>query len=798
MSLAAMGLVAAAGAARAQGQPPSVCAAPDSIAVRGNVRVTEAALREQAGLVPGVTLSYPAVRRVITTLMETGQYDDVVIECAPAAGGGATILTVSVVERPLLASARIEGVERISAGSARDRVDLLVGRPVDPAQVARVVTRLDSLYAASGYYLARIRVDTAMVDGEAALTFSVDEGRRLAVSGVRIQGNDAVGARTIVSSMQTRPEGFLWWRKGEFDDDKFAVDLAERIPELYARRGFIDLQVLGDSLIVNEELGKAEVQVTLREGPRYRVGGFEVNGSRILSGEDIARFYPFGERRRGLGDVVRGLVRRDRDDGTFDQAAWDEATQAVQGAYSNRGYIFARVTPVAERTYLGPDSIPTVNLRWEVVEGSPAIINRVDILGNDITSESCIRDQLFVLPGDIYSQQNLVRSWQNIGNLGFFETPLPTPSQTPTDDGDIDIVFHVKEKKTGNVNFGASVGQGTGLGGFIGFDQPNLFGQCKRGSLQWQFGRYINDFSLSYSDPRIRGSRVSGMTTAYHNRSRFVIRDIGRSTRTGAQLRFGFPLLGSRLTRVYVDYGGERVSYGQEGLVGGIECNNCFRSTVGLSLENDTRTGMPFPWAGTRQSLGAQFNGGPLGGSSDFQRYTGEMQSYATLATFGENVMGSQPLFLTLGLSVRAGALFGNPGPFFVSQSFSLGGVQYGEQLRGYDEFSLTPGGFIVDADQQQAQRESFGNAFYTSSIELGLRLTQQMKIAAFYDVGNIWSRPRDFDPTRLYRGAGAGLSVVTPLGPLGLDLGYGFDRVDAAGRKDPKWQVHFKFGQVF
>jgi outer membrane protein insertion porin family len=72
------------------------------------------------------------------------------------------------------------------------------------------------------------------------------------------------------------------------------------------------------------------------------------------------------------------------------------------------------------------------------------------------------------------------------------------------------------------------------------------------------------------------------------------------------------------------------------------------------------------------------------------------------------------------------------------------------------------------------------------------------MYVDAFYDAGNLWERPRDFDPTRLFRGAGFGASLVTPLGPLGVDLGYGFDRVDAFGHKDPKWQVHFKFGQIF
>ena len=160
--------------------------------------------------------------------------------------------------------------------------------------------------------------------------------------------------------------------------------------------------------------------------------------------------------------------------------------------------------------------------------------------------------------------------------------------------------------------------------------------------------------------------------------------------------------------------------------------------------------------------------------------------------------MGTSPVLLTLALTVKGGAVFGDPGPFFVSQAFTLGGTQYGEQLRGYDEFSITPSGFNPLASQTQAQRASFGNAFYTSSAELGLRLTQQLYVDAFYDAGNIWARPSDFDPTRLFRGAGVGGAIVSPLGPLGLDIGYGFDRTDAFGRKAPKWQVHFKFGQLF
>lgn len=789
--------------------PAPSCATPDSLDFVGATRRSQSVLREDTGLPVGQPANSASIQRAVKNLIATGLFDDARTECLLT--GGKSIMRFHLKERPLLSSVDVAGVERLSTGTIRDRVDLIIGRPVDPAQVVRAVSKIDSTYAANGYYLARVHVDTTMVNGEANLVFRVDEGRRFAVSGIFVDGNARISDKTIVKAMETKPEGFFWWRKGEFDDDKFSGDLAERIPQMYASRGYIDVQVSQDTMEVDRERGKALIRLRVSEGPQYRVGEFEVNGGKRFSAEEIARFYPFGHQSKSLTQIVKGVVvRRKSDEGVFNQTTWDEATRSVNNAYASEGYLYARVEPVVERASVGADSVPTVHLRWDIVEGSPAIVNRIDIKGNDVTSEACIRDQLFIIPGDVFSQDKLLRSYQNISALNFFETPLPAPDYKPTagDQQLLDLVFNVKEKHTGNVNFGASLGQGQGVGGFIGFDQPNLgfkskfpyltTGMCKRGSFQWQFGQFINDFNLSLTDPRVKGTRVSGQVSLYHSMSRYIIQDLGRTIRTGGNVRFGFPVPNSRYTRFFMDYGGERVKYGSSGLVSTINCPNCFRSTIGTSLEHDTQIGAPFPFAGVRQSLSMQFNGGPLGGTSTFQRALGSVRSTATVAQFGGGGVGSDPMRLTLSLTVKGGAIFGDPGPFFVSQSFTLGGTQYGEQLRGYDEFSVTPFGFNPVAGEQQAQRASFGNAFYTSSAELGLRLTPQLYLDVFYDVGNIWSKPTDFDPTRVFRGAGFGGAVVTPLGPLGVDLGYGFDRRDAAGRKAPKWQVHFKFGQLF
>lgn len=802
-ALSLLFLCAAGSTALGQDAAPGACTTPDTVAVSGNARVADATVRTTAGLAPRATLNFRDVQRAIKALFATAQFEDVQVLCTVPPAAPRTTLTIQVRERPVLSGFSVVGASRVDPDDVKERLTLMVGRPLDPALVAQAVERADSLYESKGYYLARIRADSTLTGDKISVVFRVEEGSRLAISGLRVTGNRNVSASDIADVMETKPEGFLWFRAGEFDDTKYASDLAEKIPGLYASRGYIDFRIVNDSLIVDREAGKAVVDLTVVEGPRYQIGGFEVIGNKRFSTEEVQQYYPFGVQSPTITQRAMGLVRRSyrNPPNTFDATKWEAAESKLRDAYSDEGYIYARIRPIVERLP-GGDSVRTVNLRWEIEEATPAIVNRIDIAGNDFTYESCIREQIVLAPGQVFNRGYLLRSYQNIGNLNFFETPMPAPETRPSgEQGDVDIIFHVKEKRTGNVNFGASTGQGTGIGGFIGLDQPNLLGRCKRAQLQYQFGKYINDFNTTYTDPNINQTRFSGSITAYHTQSRFRFAELGRATRTGGQVQVGFPVPWSLYSRVLLSYGGEAVRYGEEGLLGTVadECSSCFRSTLGLTGSHDTRVGLPFAAEGGSQTLTAQFNGGPLGGTAAFQRYTTELRSYVPIGTIGSGGLGSEPMAIVLGLTAKAGALFGNPGPFFYSQSFTLGGTQYGEQLRGYDEFSITPSGYDpFAAEGQRAGRASFGNAYFTGTAEMGLRVNQVLYFNTFFEAGNVWGRPREFDPTRLFRGAGFGAAVVSPLGPIGLDLGYGFDRLDIAGRPAPGWKLHFKLGQIF
>ncbi|MGV3709826.1 MAG: outer membrane protein assembly factor BamA [Gemmatimonas sp.] len=801
----ALAALAFPGTARAQQEPERRCALPDSIAIDGLKRVTQASVREKIEFKAGQDLATPLTSRALAALFAMGQFEpDVVLSCDLTTVPSKTLLRFEVKERALLADVRVSGVKALSERNVRDRVDMLIGRPVDPAQVQRVRTRIDSLYEASGYYLAEIKPDSVVgSDGRITLTFNVDEGRRLAVSGIEVTGNEHVPAKTIVGSMGTKPEGFLFFRKGEFDDDKYRADIGDTIPNLYARLGFLDMRVNKDSLVVDRTKGKALVSLNVDEGPQYRIGTFEISGNRRFSTEELMAFYPFDDEGATFSQRLRGLISRtpNAPKGMFNQAKWEASLQRINAHYHNFGYLYMRIDPTIERVY-GPDSIPTVNLRWNIDERNPAIVNRINIVGNDFTSEECIRRQIFLPPGAPFNQDNLIQSYQSIRNMGFFEQDMPTPTTQPiNDNGDIDITFRVKEKRTGSINFGASMGQGNvGFGGFIGVEQPNLFGLCKKGSLNWQYGRYFNDFTATYQDPTLRGGRISGSISAYRSQSRIIIGDLGQNIRTGASLRLGFPVPWSLRSTFAVTYNGEATTF-QSGTVDGSCTRNCFRSNIGAEYTTDTRIELPFPSGGSLRTVTLDLSGGPLGGTVDFQRVTAEMRNYATLFQLGSSQTAPK---IVMGLRANAGALFGNAGAFFFQQKFAVGGVQFGQQLRGYDEFSITPQGYDESSDQFSAgSQQSFGSAFLTMTGEVGLRVSDGLYLNVFTDAGNNWATAKQFNPTRLYRSFGAGGTTKTPLGLLGIDFAYGLDRtaIDRATSRvvpDPRWKFHFRLGQIF
>jgi outer membrane protein insertion porin family len=803
--LAGAGLLAFSGPLQAQvpDLPPPAAGLPadttgavlDSIAVVGN-RFLESGVILGTFRVPvGERITYREIRDGQRRLWETGLFRDLQVLVRGGVDGIPVVLTLEVEERPRVRDLRIEGLTRISSGQVRDSLGVRTGEPYSQDRVVRTRQFIREELASRGVPFSRVEFRETEVpeqEGYVDLLLEVEEGARVAIQDVRFLGNQAFSEPELRSALQTRREGFLWFRTGQFDELTLEEDLAIRLPRFYASSGFLDFAVVGDSLAVDDATGKGILYVTVEEGPQYRVNSFRVEGNRHFPTSQLEGIFRAEE-----GGLLRtlGILGRGSETDFFDQPGFLDATQRVGELYADQGYLFADVEPIINR--LPPeddgDGRPAVDLVWSIDERQPSYIRRINIEGNTFTFDRVIREQISMLPGQVYSQRDVINSYQRIAGMGFFETPLPTPDIVPDPEtGYVDITFHVVERQTGSVNFGASMGGFGGVAGFLGYEQPNLFGQAKSGSLRWDFGRFQNNFVLSYTDPSLRQSRVSGTVSVFDSRDRLFSFSTGERKRRGFLTRVGVPIPGAMYTRLFGGYSLSRTEYR---LAGGVEDTSLFgrppgtQSQLSVSVRRQTLAPPIFPTFGSQQSWTVEFNGGLLGGDGDFTRHLLEGTWWMPIGEVGGGD-GGRPIIFALGLSSRMGAVVGSADNFPFDR-FWMGGVQFGEQLRGYEETTITPFGYFDRGSRAVSDIDRLGQAFMVLGLEYAVRLNDNISVSTFYEAGNVWRDVRDVDPTRMFRGAGLGLMLVTPFGPIGIDYAYGFDK------PVPGWQLHFRMGGV-
>lgn len=798
-TLCAGSLAPARLAAQQEAQPPARVVV-GNVQISGNSRVSAAQIQADLGVQAGDTVGYAVIQAGLHKLWASGQFKDVKVysDSNPKDASAPILLRVVVEELPILGALQFNGLENIRASTVRDTAGLHVGRPLTEEAVTRAESMVRSLLAQKGYRVRSVAHHTEPIPqrpGEERLVFDVQEGQRVAIAQVGFDGNHAFSSAQLAKVLDTKAEGFLWFHSGTFDEAKLRRDLRDKLPSFYGENGYIDFAVLGDTLIVDQQSGKARLVIRLDEGPQYRLGDFTVRGNRAFPADQLKSYFEAGRGGLlgGLGISIGGSSGAVRDS-VFDEVAFNDATAEVERLYSNEGYLYRSVQQIIDRVPPTDSTPPVVNVGWDILEGEPAYIRRVNITGNTYTHEDVIRGQLNTLPGDVYSEDRLLQSYRRISSLGFFETPVPLPKIDQVEGGtDVDITFDVKEKQTGSVNFGTSLGGVTGVAGFIGYDQPNLFGKAKAGHLRWEFGKYSNNFEASYSDPAIGDSRLSGSLSLFSSSDRFFTFSEGRRKRTGIGLQVGIPAPWDRFySTLVMGYSISRTTYQNfdpEQASSLFSLPPGLQSTVTLGLRRSTLDHPMFPTVGSNVDLSAALNGGILGGDGTFQKYTVSGSWYVPVGHLGGSQPGSRPIRFTLGMTAEAGAIFGDASRFPFDR-FWMGGVQFGTPLRGYDETTITPLGYIARGATGVPLTDRFGDSYLRLSAEYAVRLNDNISVSAFYDAGNVWLKPAEIDPTRLFRGAGLGLTLVTPFGPLGLDYAYGFDKIP------PGWQLHFKFGQ--
>ncbi len=116
-----------------------------------------------------------------------------------------------------------------------------------------------------------------------------------------------------------------------------------------------------------------------------------------------------------------------------------------------------------------------LNIKFVIEDTDRSFVEQINILGNNITEETVIRNQLILDEGDPYNEILMKRSQNNIKSLNFFrEVKLSTIEGKNKDNKVINI--EVEEKPTGEISAGAGIGSSGGTVMF-GIKENNYLGR---------------------------------------------------------------------------------------------------------------------------------------------------------------------------------------------------------------------------------------------------------------------------------------------------------------------------------
>ncbi len=749
------------------------------VRVEGNRRLSREAVLARVRVRPGEPYRPEEINADLQRLHDWGPFSSIRID-SDETGGGEVAVVIRVEEKPIVREIYFEGNREFKDPKLLKEITTAVGDRLSESRLNEDIQAIYRLYEKDRYYQTRIdyRINTDSEAGEADVFINIHEGYQVRVEKVSFTGLSELDADDLQGVMATRPHSlFSILRRGKFQENEFDLDL-ERIVLFARSQGYLDFQVLDDGKRVSDDGRKLFIDIAVSEGERYYVGEVRVLGNENFPAADL--------------EALLQLTA----DRPFSPEAMQNDTRTVRDFYYERGYIDADVVP---RQILNPGT-GKIDLTYQLTENRISYINRIDIVGNEITRDRVIRRELWlnkVNPGEIFNGIRVETSKRRLENLGFFQQvslePIPT-----TDPERKDLIVRLEEKKTGEFMFGVGYSSEDDFIGFIEigqgnfdlFNPPLFMGAGQKMKIRAEFGTSKSNYELSFTEPWLFGIPLSFGVDLYRRTRSWTDYD---EKRLGGNLRLR--RLIADFTQVGLTYNLEQVeiydvySYADWSIQS--EEGKNWVSSLTPSITHDTRDSILIPSRGMKATLACQVAGGIFGGDKDFIKTTLDVSHY--LSVFSGHI---------LGFRYRAGTAqpYDDTDIVPVYERFFLGGAN---TIRGFRYREVGPQG--IDPRTGLPNEDPVGgDSMMMASVEYTFPIIEMVRGAFFYDVGNVWT-DKDWeldDPPfsdrwfkSLQSGAGFGLRLYLPIGPLKLDYAWPLVYEDwnkTGGR------FHFNIGYAF
>ena len=738
-----------------------------AIEVKGNKSISSNTIISKMKTRVGALYQENVISDDLKRLYLLGFFSDIKIDTESYKEGLKVVVTV--MERPIIEKISFQGIRRLklTEDKLKESLKSKETQYLDYPNLSEDIQALKKLYEKTGYSQVQIdyQVEMNKETGKAKIQFNVAEGRKIRIKNIFVEGNKAFSDRRILRLMKTKR---TWtFNPGILKEEVLKEDI-ERINSFYRKAGFTDVAVDYQVKTHAKKPFLLYITIKIQEGKKYLVGTLSIQGNKDILKKDILA---------KLKECVPGKV--------FNQESLKQDIANIQGLYFDRGYIFAQVQ---EATSLNPYT-GRIDIVYNIAESEIAYVDKIKIKGNVKTKDVAIRRELRIKPGDRFDGEKLRRTKERLQNLGFFEEVSYDTEDTVTSNRK-DLVVEVKETKTGTFSFGGGYSSIDEFVGFVEIEQKNFdwrnfpyfTGDGQNLKLRASIGTVSDSFGLSFTEPWVFDYPVAFGFDAY-KRSHQRESDIGYGYDedvTGGDLRLGREI--SEYVRADLMYRYDRIeitniSEDASSDLKKEEGKNAI-SSMEFSLTYDSRDNVFDPTKGNILSGSLEGAGGPFAGDKDFWKSFLRASHYLPL--FRGSV-------LELRGRVGLADAYGNSDSLPIYERYFAGGAY---TIRGYQERKIGPID-PVSKDPLGGESMLIGNVEYTYP------LFNFLKLAAFCDSGNVWSKMSDLGSGGFKSGVGLGVRIKTPIGPIMLDYGIPLNKEPGEDTKG-NGRFHFSMSHGF
>jgi len=736
----------------------------EDIRVEGLQRITPGTVFNYLPMKVGDTFDDSRSSEAVRALFKTGFFKDVRLE----RDGG--ILVFILVERPAIGSITLIGNEDIRSEDLIDslrQIGFAEGRAFDRSQLEKLEQELTRQYNSLGKYAVRLESTVTELDNNrVAVTIEVSEGVAAKIQKINIVGNTIYKEKKLLKKFKLSTTSLLsfYTKNDQYSRQKLSADL-ETLRSYYLNNGYINFNIDSTQVSITPDKKGVYITINISEGELFTVSEVRLTGNLIFPEADLA----------DLISVRQGDI--------FSRRQLTKSSDALSAQLGNEGYAFANVNSIPEIN----DEEHTVAVTFFVDPGKRAYVRRITFSGNTRTRDEILRREMRQQEGSWIATEKVDRGRVRLQRLGFFgEVNVETPAVAGTTD-QVDVHYSVEEKPSGNFSMGLGFSQTGGLTFQTSIAQDNFLGSGKRMSFTFNNSEVNRRFGASYSNPYYTIDGVSRSIDAFYQETDSFDANVTvfDNTTWGGSVGFGIPITEYNTFHTVIGYENTEIAFGfgsaQEILKFIAENGDHYDILKwSNSLSFDTRNRSILPDKGALHRITAQLALPTFGDSLEYYKVGYKTQWFTSI--FEEYVFSLKG---DLGYGDSYGDTKGGL-PFF--ENFYAGGPK---SVRGYEENTLGP----LDS----LGRPLGGNLRVVGGAEVILPVPffkdiKSIRVAGFFDAGNVYGTDEDFDAGELRYSAGLSAIWLSPFGLVSASVAQPFNDQST----DQIQNFQFTFGTSF